>query len=628
MKNSVVNKILIVDDDKQSLIDLVEILDTEYIVYTAKDGVSALEKVNEILPDLILLDVIMPYMNGFDVIMELKKSDITKDIPIIFITGMSESSSEFAGLSIGAIDYIRKPFDANITKLRVQHQIRIINMQRRLEYTSVVAEMSNHAKTVFLANMSHEIRTPMSSILGFTELALATDLPDNARGFLNNVLENANLLLQITNVILDISKIESGKMELENIPFDPHALLSVCQATILPKATEKGLDLRFYAESSAGRIPKGDPTRLLQVLVNLLSNAVKFTTSGIIKLFASIVSTGEETITMLFEVKDTGIGMSPEQVVKIFDPFVQADVSTTREYGGTGLGLAITRNIVEMMGGTLRVQSILGEGSIFSFEVTFDTIDADSDEMLRTVKVKLQKPTFEGEVLMCEDNPMNQKVIYEHLAQVGLKTVIAENGKAGLDMVKTRIENNEKQFDLILMDMHMPVMDGFEAAEKIIALDTGTPIVAMTANIMTDENDLYEEIGMNGYLAKPFSSQELWHCLLKYFEPVSWQTEDGTQRVKTDDEMYKKIADRFVEKHKDMYSEIESALNSEDLEHALNLLSNLKADAAQLYKVRLLQVVEEIENYIKNREGILGSQSMQTLKKDLIEVITELSPRD
>jgi len=318
--------------------------------------------------------------------------------------------------------------------------------------------------------------------------------------------------------------------------------------------------------------------------------------------------------------------MTPEQIVKIFDPFVQADSSTTRKYGGTGLGLAITRNIVEMMGGTLRVLSTPGEGSVFSFEVTFETIEADSDEMLRTVKVKLQKPIFEGEVLMCEDNPMNQEVISEHLIQVGLKTVVADNGKIGLEMVQKRAIQSRKQFDLILMDMHMPVMDGFEASEKIKSLGFDIPIVAMTANMMTKENEMYEKIGMNGYLAKPFSSQKLWHCLMGYFEPVKWQTEDGTERVDSENETYKMLVRRFIEKNKDMYKKIDQAINSDNTELALKLIRNLKADAAQLYKIRLLQIIEEIENYMVNREGILGTHTMHMFKTELDETLAELSP--
>jgi len=626
MPNPVKNKVLVVDDDKQSLIDIIEILDDDYLIYTAKDGIAALEKANEVLPDIILLDVIMPYMNGFDVLVELKKSDNTKDIPIIFITGMTENSSEYAGLSIGAIDYIRKPFDSNITKLRVQHQIKILNLQKELKNAALVSEMSNHAKSVFLANMSHEIRTPMNSILGFSELAQDLAVPEKAMDYLSKITENSKLLLQIINVILDISKIEAGKLELENVPFNPYDITSVCQATVLPKALEKGIELRIYLEPTTDRIPIGDPTRLLQVLVNLLSNAVKFTNRGVIKLFASVVSTDEDTITMLFEVKDTGIGMTDEQIENIFDPFMQADYSTTRDYGGTGLGLTISKNIVGMMGSELTVESIYGVGSRFSFIVTFDTIDDENIEVMKAVKVELQKPTFEGEVLVCEDNLMNQQVILEHLARVGLKAVIAENGKEGVEIVQKRAAKGQKQFDLILMDIHMPVMDGFEATEKIMEINSGIPIVAITANIMTHDSDLYKSSGMRSYLGKPYTSQELWHCLMDYFEPVVWNAEDETRYVRADDELYKRLVNKFIEKNRDVIADVEDAIASEDMEKAHRLVHTLKSNAGQLNRELLQQAALDVENCFKSGEKKVNKQLMDKLKKELDTVLSELAP--
>ncbi|MCL2819585.1 MAG: response regulator [Oscillospiraceae bacterium] len=626
MQEPVKNKVLVVDDDKQSLIDIIEILDDDYLVYTAKDGLSALEKANEVLPDIILLDVIMPYMNGFDVLVELKKDNKTKDIPIIFITGMTENSSEYAGLSIGAIDYIRKPFDANITKLRVRHQIKIINLQRDLKQAAVVSEMSNHAKTVFLANMSHEIRTPMNSILGFSELAQDLDMTDKTREYIEKITDNSKLLLQIINVILDISKIETGKFELERVPFNPYDITSVCQATILPKAMDKDVELRVYLEPTTDRIPLGDPTRLLQVLVNLLSNAVKFTHKGVIKLFASVVSSDDDSITMLFEVKDTGIGMTQDQIEKIFEPFMQADSEITREYGGTGLGLTISKNIVEMMGSKLTVESIPGVGSRFSFIVTFETIDDASDEELRYVSVELQKPTFEGEVLICEDNIMNQQVVCEHLARVGLKTVVAENGKVGVEIVQSRKKSGKKQFDLVFMDIHMPVMDGFEASEKIIEIDPDISIVAMTANIMTYDSDLYKASGMKGYLGKPYTSQELWHCLMDYFEPIVWQTEDEVRSVRADSDLYRKLVNKFIEKNRNVFVEVESAVEAEDIKKAHRLVHTLKSNAAQLNHELLRQAALDVENCFKNGDEQVNKELMDKLKKELDAVLSELTP--
>ncbi|MCL2441059.1 MAG: ATP-binding protein [Treponema sp.] len=401
-----------------------------------------------------------------------------------------------------------------------ERTIKLNKYQEELESALKAAKAASKSKSVFLANMSHEIRTPMNSIMGFSELALDGETSQKTRDYLKNIKSNADWLLQIINDILDISKIESGKMELEVIPFDMHELFSSCRTLVMPKAVEKGILLHFYAEPSMGKMPVGDPTRLRQVLVNLLSNAVKFTNSGMIKLVSDIIHMDDKTISMNFEIRDSGIGMTPEQIQVIFDPFTQAETGTTRKYGGTGLGLTITKSIIEMMGGNLTVDSVPGIGSKFSFSLTFDTIDVPEEEaQLKQIDLNdIKKPSFDHEVLLCEDNEMNQMVIREHLKRVGIKTVIAENGKAGVDIIKNRINNGEKPFDLIFMDMYMPVMDGLEATAEIKKIITSTPIIAMTANVMTEDQEVYKAGGMDDYLGKPFTSQELWRCLIKYLE--------------------------------------------------------------------------------------------------------------
>jgi signal transduction histidine kinase len=281
------------------------------------------------------------------------------------------------------------------------------------------AEAASIAKSAFLANMSHEIRTPMNSIVGFSELALDNVIPPKIREYLSKIMKNAEWLLQIINDILDISKIESGKMELENIPFDLYNLFDSCRTMIMPKAVEKGLVLHFYAEPSIGKKLLGDPTRLRQVLLNLLSNAIKFTNTGIIKLSSSVKGFTNENVTIHFEVKDSGIGMTREQIDKIFEPFMQAEAGTTRKYGGTGLGLAISKNIIVLMGGKIMVESTPNVGSTFSFNINFNTID--TSEEVSTYEIMINdagKPIFSGDVLLCEDNKMNQQVICEHFERV------------------------------------------------------------------------------------------------------------------------------------------------------------------------------------------------------------------
>jgi len=512
----------------------------------------------------------------------------------------------------------------------LREHIKLIDEMRKSE----IATESNKAKSDFLASMSHEIRTPMNSIIGFSELALDDDIPNKTRGYLGNILDNSKWLLHIINNILDISKIESGKLELEKIPFDMHELFTACRSIITSDAEEKGLILYFYAEPSLSKRPLGDPVKLRQVLINLLSNAVKFTSAGIIKLYAAVKSTTEKTITMTFEVKDSGIGMTPEQINKVLHPFMQAEAGTTRKYGGTGLGLPITNYLIEMMGGNLMIESTPGVGSKFSFELTFDTVDIEKDEQLknRIVLNELKKPTFEGEILLCEDNTFNQQLICEHLNKVGIKTVIAENGKVGLDLVKSRKAKlqsglcDEKQFDLIFMDMHMPVMDGLEATTKIMELKTGIPIVALTANIMLQDRELYKTIGMVDYLGKPFTSQELWLCLMKFFTPKAWNTENKAQHAKLENELQQKLIINFVKNNSNKISEIKDAINTGDIKLAHRLAHTLRGNAGQLKKTRLQKAAEDVEMQLKNNINNVSPEQMAVLEKELNAALAEFEP--
>jgi signal transduction histidine kinase/DNA-binding response OmpR family regulator len=504
----------------------------------------------------------------------------------------------------------------------------IAGLLKPLRKSMEEAQSASRAKSSFLANMSHEIRTPMNSIVGFSELAMDGETSPKTRDYLSKIQANAEWLLQIINNILDISKIESGKMVLEKVPFDMHELFANCRALIMPKAVEKGIQLYFYAEPSTGKMPLGDPTRLRQIFVNLLSNAVKFTNTGMIKLHAALKERNEQTITMSFEVIDSGIGMTQEQMEKIFDPFTQAESGTTRKYGGTGLGLSITKNIVELMGGKLIVDSSPGIGSKFSFDLTFDTVDVTIDDEIEKKMTlnEIEKPIFEGEVLLCEDSVMNQEVICEHLARVGLRTVIAENGKIGVEMIKNRKQNGEKQFDLVFMDMHMPVMDGLEASAKILEIETNIPIVAMTANIMSSDREIYRMSGMNDCVGKPFTSQELWRCLMKYLTPVSGGTVQKSIQLEAELEYQKEFERMFIKNNRDKYEEIVKALESNNVETAYRLAHSLKGNAGQIGKIRLQQAAADVECQLKNGKNLSSDKQLKILESEFLMVINELSP--
>ena len=331
---------------------------------------------------------------------------------------------------------------------------------------------------------------------------------------------------------------------------------------------------------------------------------------------------------MHFEIKDSGIGMTPEQVEKIFDPFTQAESGTTRKYGGTGLGLAITKNIIELMGGRINIDSAPGIGSRFSFDLVFDTVDESSDKTQRKTidHGEIEKPFFNGEILLCEDNIMNQEVITEHLARVGLKTVIAENGKVGVDMVRERMEKGEKQFDLVFMDIHMPVMDGLEASAKIIELKADVPVVAMTANIMSTDTEIYQRSGMRDFIGKPFTSQELWRCLLKYLS-LSKKSGKQDETVEADRDFNKSIRMLFVKQNKNIYDEITGALNVNDIKLAHRLAHSLKSNAAQIGKTLLQQAAANIEARLKDGGNDVTDEQLKILESEMNAVLNELLPQ-
>jgi len=501
-------------------------------------------------------------------------------------------------------------------------------MTAELKVAIEQARASSRSKSDFLANMSHEIRTPMNSIVGFSELALDDEISAKTKDYLGKILTNAEWLLQIINDILDISKIESGKMEMESIPFDLHEMFASCRTVIMPKAIEKGLLLHFYAEPSIGKRLYGDPTRLRQSLVNLLSNAVKFTNSGMIKMMAAIKEITEDSVTMGFEVKDSGIGLTQEQMERIFSPFTQAETGTTRKFGGSGLGLAITKNLITMMGGNLIVESMLGVGTKFSFELKFHAVNVDENDRIESKIVfdDLVKPLFEGEVLLCEDNAMNQQVIVDHLSRVGLSTVIASNGKEGVDFVRERVEKDMKQFDLIFMDIHMPEMDGIEASGHILAMKLGIPIVALTANIMTNDMEIYEASGMSDCMGKPFTSQELWRCLMKYFKPLSWKKEDAAKHEQYESDMRMRKVNSFYKNNKNVSDEIRNALSAGDIELAFRLAHTLKSNAGQLNKTLLTQAAEKVEFLLKDGDNLIAPHHLDTLESELKMVLAELEP--
>ena len=370
------------------------------------------------------------------------------------------------------------------------------------------AQMASKAKSNFLANMSHEIRTPMNAIMGLSELLNDTSLSPKQSEYLQKITSSSSLLLGIINDILDFSKIEAGKIEVEKAPVDLKKLLMHLHTMFEESALKKGLHFALNIHDAAPSVVLSDELKLSQILSNFLSNAFKFTAKGSVILSLERLSKRKECVTLRFSVKDTGIGMSEEQVKKLFIPFTQADVSTTRKYGGTGLGLSIAKRLAEVMGGMAGVESYEGRGSSFYLELECEVLEWDHILSSTQPPVKTSEGKLENlHVLVVEDNSINQEVAKAMLERVGVRVEVANNGQEGLECFL------RERFDVILMDIQMPIMGGYEASEQIRAYDKNIPIIVLTAAATAEDKKKALDAGMNEHLAKPIQSKRLYELL-------------------------------------------------------------------------------------------------------------------
>ncbi|MCC6384587.1 MAG: response regulator [Bacteroidia bacterium] len=523
--------ILVVDDepDMESLICqwfAQQIKERNWNFTFASNGAEALEllKGNREF-HIIITDINMPIMDGLTLLLHLR--ELNKDFKTIIVSAYGDMDNIRAAMNRGAFDFNTKPIDFNdlentiyktldeVERLRkgkqAQQQLQqaILDMEiSKIEKQK--AEEARNLERQFMANISHEIRTPMNAIIGMNNLLLNLLTDEKQIEYLKGIKYSAENLLSIINDILDLSKIESGKLNIEKIPFSIRQTTEMVGTNLKIKANEKGINLHIEVSSDIPPFVKGDPVRLFQMLINIGGNAVKFTEKGTVSIRVSTAGKEVNKINIRFEIEDTGIGIPEDKLTKVFDKFTQANRHTSRKFGGTGLGLTITKQLAELQNGTISLKSRLGEGSVFVFTLPYEETTDQlpeiqnqilSDDMIEQMKSK--------RILLAEDNPFNQVVAVDSILELipQLKVDIAENGKQAVEM------HSSAPYDLIVMDIQMPEMDGYEACRKIrneLPLPArNVPILAMTASVIKEEVQECFNAGMNDFVPKPFNQSEL-----------------------------------------------------------------------------------------------------------------------
>jgi PAS domain S-box-containing protein len=644
--------VLAVDDESANLATLNQILFSEYTVFTAKSGEQALKFVSSIRPDCILLDIIMPDMSGFTVLKELKKNPETCDIPVIFITGLTDADDEEKGFALGAVDYITKPFKSIVVKARIHthmknatrlnmveddlirissivegspqfvlylnasgkieymnpavsdlsgytheelsaeglgllltaedlrrlneeylptalgcHQFdfempikrkngeeRILtassftavlhsgevgigitarddtelkNMQRELfeakertEQALAQAEFYSKAKSDFLSRMSHEMRTPMNAVIGMTNLARTAEDRERREYCLDKIGESSSDLLHIIDDMLDMAQIDTGKFDLTAHEFHFEEMLRTLSAAITPHAEAKKQIFTLTIEAGIPELLVADDRRLRQVLANLLDNAVKYTPEkGVIHLSVGKVGEDDAGCTLRFEVQDNGVGISAEQCERLWGAFEQMDNSITRKHGGVGLGLAISKRIIEIMGGDIRLESEVGKGSRFIFTIKAGKLKQDDESSTGKENTAGAADMAGCRILIVDDVELNREILLTLLEDTGAILTCAADGAEAVHMF------SETGSDLILMDLHMPGMDGFETTRQIRASGlpnaASVPIIAVTADTGSDVFAKCMEAGMNDQMTKPVDVSILFATMARYLSKKS-----------------------------------------------------------------------------------------------------------
>ncbi len=516
--------------------------------------------------------------------------------------------------------------------------------ERELEETREAAEAANRAKSEFLSNMSHEIRTPMNAVLGLAQLLEKGELSPDQRDMVQKIRGAGHSLLGILNDILDLSKIEAGRLRIEMHPFTLSALLTQLDSLMGSAARSKGLDLRIEAPTEVTGALVGDDLRLGQILINLVGNAVKFTEQGEIRILIQPVELTEASVKLRFEVRDTGVGIAPEVLATLFTPFTQADDSITRRFGGTGLGLSISKRLAELMGGKIGVGSEEGVGSTFWFEIPFERTTVVAVTPGAAAHIVPDGPRLKGQrVLVVDDSELNRIVVVRALALEGADSETACDGQQALD----RLRERPREFDVVLMDVQMPVMDGLTATQELRRdpVLARIPVIAFTAGVLQEERRKASDAGVNDFLPKPVDLEEMVAVLLRWTTPrvgggaptLLPEPRPGKKGTLLPEKLpgldiakgvalcggekfYREMIGELVRCHGDDVAGIKAALAAGNPHQAARTAHTLKGVAGNLSAVTVHRIADRLEAALKHDEWDLADRTLLRLTEAMEEL--------
>lgn len=530
-------RILIIDDTPANLMTLGSALSAQYDLQFATSGQEGLSLARAAVPDLILLDIMMPEMDGYEVCRRIKADPKLKSVPIIFVTALGDLDAEAIGLELGAADYLTKPINVRIARQRIHNLLEREELRKQVELdrdqleaqvrertvglaiAKEAAESANRLKATILTNISHEFRTPMNGILGMVGMARRRVEDPKVIDYLAKAEHAAKHLLGTLTGLLDLALTEAKRLTLEPTQFQVADVAHTAIGNFSTALKAKGLSLDYRDLTQLAPAPAwlmGDALRIEQILYELINNAIKFSDKGTIRLESAVEVTDAGQYWLRFDVRDEGVGIAPENHQRIFEAFQQVDGSSTRQYGGNGIGLALCQQLAKHMGGNISVASALGAGATFSLKIPVEECATSTPKETpeRDTQTLLRERHAGKHILLAEDDRAIQSLISIILENVGLTVSVAGDGQKAIELAQSA------HFELVLMDLMMPKVSGIEAAKTIRTIPRyrDIPIVAVTARAFENDRDEVLRAGFNAHLPKPFAQQLLLRVVLEWLD--------------------------------------------------------------------------------------------------------------